>query len=62
MQLSDIKQILVNHLTTLEMNKSAAFTTGNLEQYSKISLEIIDTQDSLTQIENIINPIIPPIG
>ena len=53
MQIDDISRILTNRIATLEMNKSAAFQTGDLDAYNRLDLEIIETKNSLEQLSKL---------
>ncbi len=50
MHITDIVKILENKVQTLEMNKSAAFQTGDLNIYNSIDLEIFETKQTIEQL------------
>jgi len=50
MSLDEIITILQNKIRALQIAKDAAAQNGNLESYTKIDTDIIDTQLSLDKI------------
>jgi hypothetical protein len=53
MNISQIKQLISNNISTLENSLAVSVSTGNIIEYSRIKGELDETKDSLIKLENI---------
>ena len=61
MNIADIKQIMENRAMALNNQKNNAFSGGDLVAYAQLEGELLETQATVAQLDQIINaPMVPP--